>query len=105
MHLNVNFAAQFLAALDNLAYHYTPQTVLDAFTFHDYTGYGLDPKLQSKILSRQWQDAYWEQASPVVEVARAKMLSNYGSGQPASGVWVGETSAAWHSGQCGVTDR
>ena len=41
--------------------------------------------------------AYWDQAAPVIALANAL--------QPEADVIVGETSAAWHSGQCGTTNR
>jgi len=88
MHLQATWARKFFAELGF--------GVLDLFTFHNYVGYGLDPKLGEKLMSRKWLDAYWEQAAPVIALAKSL--------QPGADLVVGETSAAWHSGRCGVTD-
>jgi heparanase 1 len=89
MHGQVRWARAFLVALG--------RGVLDVFSFHDYTGIGLDPRLAEKVVDPAFLEAYWEQAAPVVALANAL--------QPGADVIVGETSAAWHSGRCGVTDR
>jgi heparanase 1 len=59
--------------------------------------YGLDPLLAQKIMDPSFTRAYWEQAKDTLALAQDL--------QPGADVIVGETSAAWHSGQCGTTDR
>jgi heparanase 1 len=88
-HPNLDFAKEFLTA----AGHDT----LDVFTFHDYVGYGLDPKLPEKIMNKRFLDAFWDGPKETVEAARALA--------PSAEIWMGEGSAAWHSGQCGTTDK
>jgi heparanase 1 len=68
-------------------------------SFHHvrYGRYGLDPLLAQKIMDPSFTRAYWEQAKDTLALAQAL--------QPGADVIIGETSAAWHSGQCGVTDR
>ena len=44
-----------------------------------------------------WLAAYARQATQTLQVAQVLA--------PTAEIWIGETSAAWHSGQCGVTDR
>uniref|UniRef100_A0A7S4N8Z8 Beta-glucuronidase C-terminal domain-containing protein n=1 Tax=Guillardia theta TaxID=55529 RepID=A0A7S4N8Z8_GUITH len=87
-HPNVDFARRFLGACG---------WVLDAFTFHSYVGYGGDAALSSKLVNQAFLEASWEQAAPTVEVAFSLA--------PEAAVWAGETSSAWSSGRCGVTDR
>lgn len=89
MHIQATWLRHFLATLGH--------GVLDLFSFHDYVAYGLDPLLSQKIMDPLFLDAYWDQAEPTIELAKNL--------QPGADIIIGETSAAWHSGQCGVTDR
>ena len=89
MHMQATWARLFLSALG--------PHCLDIFTFHDYVGYGLDPQLPRKLLDPAFLTGYWDQAVATIEMAKAL--------QPSASVMVGETSAAWHSGQCGTTNR
>lgn len=89
MHIQATWERRFLAHLG--------RGILDLFSFHVYVLYGPDPLLRQKIMDPDFLDAYWDQAEPVVKLAQAL--------QPGADIMIGETSAAWHSGQCGVTDR
>eukprot|EP00941_MAST-03F_sp_MAST-3F-sp1_P002940 g2940.t1 len=92
MHLNAQWAAQFLGTFSK-----NSQMPIDIFSFHDYVGYGPDPLLARKVMDVNFLNAYIEQALPTISVVRSLA--------PETDIIVGETSAAWASGQCGVTDK
>ena len=91
-HPNVKFARTFLGTLNQIG-----DSTLDVFTFHDYVGIGLDPDLKSKLLSSAYLESEWDLAKDTVHVAMNLA--------PTAEIWMGEGSAAWHSGECGITDR
>eukprot|EP00045_Choanoeca_perplexa_P012265 m.133243 g.133243 ORF g.133243 m.133243 type:complete len:656 (+) comp15945_c0_seq2:51-2018(+) len=72
------------------------QGVLDVYTYHDYVGYGLDPKLLTDLIDVTYLDKNWDNAAPLQQAQEAY--------SPNSEIWVGETAAAWHSGQDNVTN-
>jgi hypothetical protein len=74
---------------------------LDIYTYHNYVGYGLDPKLAPKMMNSDWN---FFNSGP--QRAKAMIDGWKALGQPVGmELWVGEIAAAWHSGEPGVTNR
>ena len=74
---------------------------MSVYTYHNYVGYGLDPKLAPKMMSTSWE--FFNQG-PKRAKAFIDGWNQYG--KPAGmEIWVGEIAAAWHSGEPGVTNR
>jgi heparanase 1 len=70
--------------------------VINASTYHVYPGYGLDPKLPNEILTVDYLNK---------EGSLAESLGSIiSSSAPGVEGWVGETAAAWHSGQYNTTN-
>lgn len=70
--------------------------VADVVTYHLYAGYGLDPSLQKELVDPGFLDFTRLIGSDIARVV-AKAA-------PHAQIWVGETAAAWHSGEAGITD-
>ena len=70
--------------------------VADVITYHLYAGYGLDPSLSKELVDPGFLDFTRVIAGDVVDVVR--------SAAPNAQLWVGETAAAWHSGEANITD-
>ncbi|XP_065178266.1 uncharacterized protein LOC135808944 [Sycon ciliatum] len=70
--------------------------VIDAVTVHIYTGYGLDHNLPAQITTGQYLDKYQSTLAPLAKVINDKA--------PKAEIWIGETAAAWHSGQMNTTN-
>lgn len=73
-----------------------PPSTFDAVTWHQYSGYGLDPTLASLAWSPAFMDIAPGKAAAQVAAARGVV--------PGQEMWVGETAMAWHSGGVNVTD-
>eukprot|EP01006_Ploeotia_vitrea_P044030 TRINITY_DN66798_c9_g1_i1.p1 TRINITY_DN66798_c9_g1~~TRINITY_DN66798_c9_g1_i1.p1 ORF type:complete len:503 (-),score=50.25 TRINITY_DN66798_c9_g1_i1:891-2186(-) len=86
MNPDPHWLAQFLP----LAHPY-----VDKVTIHIYEGYGLNPKLAEEIPTEKFLDGAIAQGVP-----SAKDVSMF----PRLQAWVGETAAAWHSGQMNTTN-
>lgn len=69
---------------------------LDVVTYHLYVGYGLDPNLAKEIPTANFLNQFWATANTVYQVKQSIV--------PQAEMWVGETAAAWHSGQANTTD-
>ena len=69
---------------------------IDGYTYHVYSDIGTDPKLRQKIPTNAFLDLAAHIAAPMVQAVR--------SVDATSELWVGETAAAWHSGQNGTTN-
>jgi len=69
---------------------------LDIVTWHLYIGYGLDPNLSNDLLDPTFLDRSHDFAKPIVEAVKKY--------SPKSHLWVGETAAAYHSGQNHTTN-
>eukprot|EP00998_Keelungia_sp_KM082_P012536 NODE_888_length_1577_cov_65.286207_g877_i0.p1 GENE.NODE_888_length_1577_cov_65.286207_g877_i0~~NODE_888_length_1577_cov_65.286207_g877_i0.p1 ORF type:complete len:483 (-),score=39.04 NODE_888_length_1577_cov_65.286207_g877_i0:53-1501(-) len=69
---------------------------VDIVTVHIYSGYGLDPNLAHKIPTKAFLDKPAQQMLENANAARSAL--------PNAEMWVGETAAAWHSGQNGTTN-
>ena len=76
-------------------------TELDVLTYHNYVGYGLDPKLAQEIMNTSW--AFFNRgparAAPFID---GWQTLGKGGGME---IWAGEIAAAWHSGEPGITNR
>lgn len=70
--------------------------VVDVVTYHLYAGYGLDPSLTKELVDPGFLDFTRVIAGNVQRVVQ--------SAAPHAQLWVGETAAAWHSGEAGITD-
>ena len=68
----------------------------DAVTFHLYPGYGLDPSLKQEIMEPGFLDFTRKMSSIMKNVVA--------NASPKSELWIGETAAAWHSGERNITD-
>eukprot|EP00658_Telonema_sp_P-2_P084039 TRINITY_DN9229_c0_g1_i1.p1 TRINITY_DN9229_c0_g1~~TRINITY_DN9229_c0_g1_i1.p1 ORF type:complete len:360 (-),score=67.19 TRINITY_DN9229_c0_g1_i1:525-1604(-) len=79
-----------------LAYLQAGGNVSDVITYHLYPGYGLDPHLKQEILEPGWLDFTRVVAG---EIQRVQVEA-----APSTALWVGETAAAWHSGEHGIAD-
>ena len=73
-----------------------PHGTADAVTWHQYTGYGLDPELQAKMMTASFYDSITTNGEAVGAAVRGAA--------PSAELWVGETALAWHSGQNGTTN-
>ena len=73
-----------------------PAGTLAAATWHQYTGYGLDPDLPTKALDAAFLDGAAHTAATQVAAANAAGF--------AGDIWVGETALAWHSGRDNTTN-
>jgi len=69
---------------------------LDVLTYHMYIGYGGDPKLPQDILNPAFLNQTRIQAKQIVEI-----WQQYA---PQANIWVGETAAAYDSGQNHTTN-
>ena len=69
-------------------------SVLDVVTYHRYVGYGLDPKLETEIVTPKYLDK-------VLDTDIVDVKTQYA---PSAELWVGEGAAAWHSGRANVTN-
>jgi len=70
--------------------------VTDVVTYHLYAGYGLDPSLSHELVDPGFLDFTRVIGGDVARVVRAAA--------PHAQLWVGETAAAWHSGESGIAD-
>lgn len=70
--------------------------VADVVTYHLYAGYGLDPSLSKELVDPGFLDFTRIIGGDVARVVR--------TAAPHAQVWVGETAAAWHSGEAGIAD-
>ena len=69
-------------------------SVLNVYTYHNYVGYGLDPKLAPKIMDPS--GAFFDSGPGR---AHAMIDGWHKFGEPnGMDLWVGEIAAAWHSG-------
>jgi heparanase 1 len=70
--------------------------VADVITYHLYAGYGLDPSLPRELVDPGFLDFTRVIGGNIQRVVR--------EAAPHAQLWVGETAAAWHSGEAGITD-
>jgi heparanase 1 len=70
--------------------------VADVVTYHLYAGYGLDPSLSKELVDPGFLDFTRLIGGNIQRVVQAAA--------PHAQLWVGETAAAWHSGEAGITD-
>lgn len=73
-----------------------PHGTADAVTWHQYTGYGLDPKLQQEMMTSSFYDS--------IKVNSEAVSAAANTSTPGSEMWIGESALAWHSGQNGTTN-
>jgi heparanase 1 len=71
-------------------------SAVDVVTYHLYAGYGLDPSLSQEILDPGFLD-FTKVIAGVAQRAQQQAA-------PHAQLWVGETAAAWHDGEAGITD-
>jgi len=69
---------------------------IDILTWHCYIGYGLDKDLSKKIITPTFLNKSHEQGNEILTT-----VMKY---SPHVEIWVGETAAAWHSGQDKTTN-
>eukprot|EP01116_Phalansterium_solitarium_P007948 TRINITY_DN2103_c0_g1_i1.p1 TRINITY_DN2103_c0_g1~~TRINITY_DN2103_c0_g1_i1.p1 ORF type:complete len:501 (+),score=113.45 TRINITY_DN2103_c0_g1_i1:1643-3145(+) len=69
---------------------------LDAVTYHLYIGYGLNPNLTQQLRDPAFLDQDWQTGLP--------LAATVAQHAPHAELWVGESAAAWHSGQANTTD-
>jgi len=71
-------------------------SVADVITYHLYAGYGLDPSLSQELMTPGFLDFTRMIGGDIQQVVT--------KGAPHAQLWVGETAAAWHSGEAGIAD-
>ena len=70
--------------------------VADVITYHLYAGYGLDPSLSKELVNPGFLDF-----TRIIGGDVARVVTE---AAPHAQLWVGETAAAWHSGEAGIAD-
>lgn len=70
--------------------------VADVITYHLYAGYGLDPSLSKELVTPGFLDFTRIIGGDITRVVQ--------KAAPHAQLWVGETAAAWHSGEAGIAD-